>query len=222
MSEGPNERTDGGVEDRSPYGLAGPAPDERPRPAGRRNEQGIRVDPDVEAEPAVRRVVLSALVDHEPGVLARISGLFSRRQFNIESLTVGATEEGDVARMTIVIEEPEPGIEQTKKQLSKQLPVISVTELGEDAVDRELALIKVDGDEPDAVNAVADMYHGQVVDVGPTSITVEVTGQESTVDMAIESFERFGIREIVRTGSAALARGAERTGRGQSDGSLAD
>ena len=96
-------------------GLQGPAPEERPRPEGRRNSQGIRIDPEVEAEPGTRRTVLSTLVDHEPGVLAAVSGLFRRRQFNIESLTVGPTEDEDYARMTIVIEEPEPGIEQAKK-----------------------------------------------------------------------------------------------------------
>lgn len=204
-------RADGGVEARSPYGLAGPAPDERPTPAGRRNEQGIRVDPDVEAEPPIRRVIISALVDHEPGVLARISGLFSRRQFNIESLTVGPTEDGDVARMTIVVEEPEPGIEQVKKQLAKQLPVISVTELDGDAIDRELALIKVADGSADEVDAVARVFGGTAVDVGAGSVTVEVTGEEGTIDRAVDAFERFGVEELVRTGTAAIARGDRRT-----------
>ncbi|MEF8936887.1 MAG: acetolactate synthase small subunit, partial [Halovenus sp.] len=94
--------------------LPGPGPDERMLPKGRRNKQGIRIDPEAEAEHQPERALLSALVKHEPGVLAEVSGLFSRRQFNIESLTVGATIDDDFARMTIVIEEPRPGIDQAK------------------------------------------------------------------------------------------------------------
>ena len=187
-------------------GLQGPAPDERPEPGGRRNELGIRVDPDAEPEIPTRRAVLSALVKHEPGVLAKVSGLFSRRQFNIESLTVGPTSNEERARITLVIEEPEPGVEQAMKQLEKLVPVIDVTELS-GAIERELALIKVDGESPDAVGAVAEMHDGTVVDVDHDSITVEVTGSEQQIDAALETFERFGIREIKRTGTAALARG---------------
>ncbi len=195
-------------------GLKGPAPEERARPKGRRTPEGARIDPVVEAAPDERRVILSALVKHEPGVLAGVSGLFSRRQFNIESLTVGPTEYEAHARITMVIEESEPGIEQAKKQLEKLISVISVTELDADAVDRELALIKVDGEHPDAVSAVADMYDGRAVDVSIETVTVEVTGPEETIDAAIATFERFGIREVVRTGTAALASGAKETAPG--------
>jgi acetolactate synthase-1/3 small subunit len=188
-------------------GLKGPRPEDRPHPEGRRNKQGIRIDPEVEAEPPVRRTTLSALVYHEPGVLSRVSGLFSRRNFNIEGLTVGPTTEDDRARITLVIEEHEPGIEQAKKQLRKLVPVISVTELEPNAIQRELALVKVEGDEPDAVGAVADMYDGNTVDVSPEAITVQVTGSTQKIDAAIETFEQFGVREIVRTGTAALERG---------------
>jgi acetolactate synthase-1/3 small subunit len=192
-------------------GLDGPGPAERPAPEGRRNAQGIRVDPDVEAEPDRRRAVLSALVKHEPGVLANVSGLFRRRQFNIESLTVGPTTDGDRARITLEIEESEPGIEQAKKQLQKLVPVIAVTELEPDAIRRELALIKVDGSAPDQVGAVAEMYDGKTVDVSRESVTVEITGSEQKIDAAIETFGRFGIHEIVRTGTAALERGTRKT-----------
>jgi acetolactate synthase-1/3 small subunit len=192
-------------------GLDGPGPAERPTPEGRRNAQGIRVDPDVEAEPDRRRAVLSALVKHEPGVLANVSGLFRRRQFNIESLTVGPTTDGDRARITLEIEESEPGIEQAKKQLQKLVPVIAVTELEPDAIRRELALIKVDGSAPDQVGAVAEMYDGKTVDVSRESVTVEITGSEQKIDAAIETFGRFGIHEIVRTGTAALERGTRKT-----------
>jgi acetolactate synthase-1/3 small subunit len=192
-------------------GLNGPEPAERPTPEGRRNAQGIRINPETEAEPDRRRAVLSALVKHEPGVLANVSGLFRRRQFNIESLTVGPTTDGDRARITLEIEEPEPGIEQAKKQLQKLVPVIAVTELEPDAIRRELALIKVDGSDPDQVGAVAEMYDGKTVDVSRESVTVEITGSEQKIDAAVETFERFDIHEIVRTGTAALERGTRKT-----------
>jgi acetolactate synthase-1/3 small subunit len=192
-------------------GLEGPAPEERPRPDGRRTGQGIRVDPEVEAEHEPRRTVLSALVFHEPGVLAEISGLLGRRQFNIESLTVGPTVDDDLARITLVIEEPDPGIDQAKKQLAKLVDVVSVTELGEDSTHREMALLKLDADHPDRVQAVAEMHGGCVVDVSREAITVEVTGPEEEIDSAVETFRQFTVREIARTGTSALARGAGET-----------
>ena len=192
-------------------GLPGPTPDERPPPEGRRNSQGIRLDPEAEVTHEPRRAVLSSLVTHEPGVLARVSGLFSRRQFNIESLTVGPTEDTDYARITLVIEEPDPGVEQARKQLEKLVPVIAVTELDPDAIRRELALIKVDADDPDKIAAITDMYDGKTVDTSPTTITVEITGSRQKIEGAVETFEQFGIREIVRTGTAALERGDSST-----------
>ncbi|WP_248896668.1 acetolactate synthase small subunit [Haloplanus halobius] len=192
-------------------GLEGPEPEERKTPEGRRNAQGIRIDPEVEAEPERKRAVLSVLVKHEPGVLANVSGLFRRRQFNIESLTVGPTTDPDRARITLEIEETEPGIEQAKKQLQKLVPVIAVTELESTAIRRELALIKVDGTAPDQVGAVAEMYDGKTVDVSRESVTVEITGSEQKIDAAVETFGRFGIHEIVRTGTAALERGTQKT-----------
>ncbi|KOX92658.1 acetolactate synthase small subunit [Haloarcula rubripromontorii] len=187
--------------------MPGPAPDERMRPKGRRNTQGIRVDPEAEVTHEPRQAVLSALVKHRPGVLSEVSALFSRRQFNIESLTVGPTVDEDTARMTILIEEPEPGIDQAKKQLRKLVPVISVRELEGEAVRRELALVKVSGEKPDDVNAVADMYDGQAVDASTDSVTVEITGSKQKIDAAIEAFKQFDVQEIVRTGAAALERG---------------
>jgi acetolactate synthase-1/3 small subunit len=189
--------------------MPGPAPDERMRPQGRRNTQGIRIDPEAEVTHEPREAVLSALVKHEPGVLSEVSSLFSRRQFNIESLTVGPTQDQGVARMTIVIEEPQPGIEQAKKQLRKLVPTISVTELDQKNTRRELALIKVSGEKPDDVNAVADMYGGQAVDVTAESVTVELTGSKQKIDAAVDAFEQFDVQEVVRTGTAALERGAD-------------
>ncbi len=187
--------------------MPGPEPDERMRPKGRRNTQGIRVDPEAEVTHEPRQAVLSALVKHRPGVLSEVSALFSRRQFNIESLTVGPTVDDDTARMTILIEEPEPGIDQAKKQLRKLVPVVSVRELEGEAVRRELALVKVSGEKPDDVNAVADMYDGQAVDASTDSVTVEITGSKQKIDAAIEAFKQFDVQEIVRTGAAALERG---------------
>jgi acetolactate synthase-1/3 small subunit len=192
-------------------GLQGPAPDERPQPSGRRNAQGIRIDPAVAAEPASRRTVLSALVENEPGVLATISGLVSRRQFNIESLTVGTTTNPETSRVTLVIEEADPEIRQVEKQLDKVVDVISVRELSDDAVRRELVVLKVHGKRPDEVHAVTEMYDGTTLDAGPRTITVQITGGEGKVDDAIDAFRQFGIRELARTGQTALARGEEWT-----------
>ena len=192
-------------------GLEGPSPEQRQRPAGRRNSQGIRIDPEVEARQDPRRTVISALVEHEPGVLSDVSGLFSRRQFNIESLTVGPTEDDARARITLVVEEPDPGIDQIKKQLRKLIPVVSVRELEPNAMRRELALIKVDAERPDQVAAVADMYGAKTVDSSPETATFEVTGSRQKIDAAIETFGQFGIREISRTGMTALARGTDET-----------
>jgi acetolactate synthase-1/3 small subunit len=192
-------------------GLRGPAPEDRPRPTGRRNAQGIRIDPEAEAEHPPRRTVISALVEHEPGVLARVSGLFSRRQFNIESLTVADTQNDDWARITVVVEEPDPGIDQVEKQLEKVVPVIHVRELEADAVARELVVVKVDADRPNDVHAITEMYSGKTLDAGPRTITVELTGDERKIDDAIDAFRQFGIREIARTGQTALARGETET-----------
>lgn len=192
-------------------GLEGPDPEERERPIGRRNSQGIRIDPEIEAEPDPRRTIISAYVKDEPGVLARVSGLFHRRQFNIESLTVGPTQNDGYSRITLVVEEPDPGIEQIKKQLNKVLPVVHVRELDSNPVASELVLLKVDGDEPDKVQAITEMYDGQTLDAGPRTVTVQITGSEGKIDDAIDAYKQFGIREIARTGQAALARGEEET-----------
>ena len=200
------------------HGLQGPAPEERPHPEGRRNSQGIRIDPEAEAEHEPRRAVISALVEDDPGVLSRVSGLFSRRQFNIESLTVGPTTVENHSRITMVIEESDPGIDQAEKQLAKLKPVISVGELDADAVRTELVLLKVEGDDPDKVHAVTEMYDGQTLDAGPKTITVQLTGDEQKIDDAIDAFRQFGIIEIARTGYTALARGDQATVPGEKPG----
>ena len=192
-------------------GLAGPGPAQRERPTRRRSKEGVRVDPEAEASHPERRTTISALVKHEPGVLAEVAGLVSRRRFDIDSLTVGPTTNPETARMTLTIEEPEPGVRQVEKQLEKLVPVISVRELGRDAVRRELAVLKVHDDDPAAVESVASMFDARTLDAEPGTVTVEVTGSSAEVDRAIEAFQRFGVRELTRTGTAALARGSEWT-----------
>ena len=196
-------------------GLQGPRPEERPHPEGRRNSQGIRIDPAVEAEPDTRTAMVSALVDHEPGVLARVSGLFSRRQFNIESLTVGPTTVEGNARITLVVEETEPGIEQVKKQLAKLKPVLSVGELEDRAIRSELVLLKVNGDEPEKVQAISEMYDAETLDAGPRTITVQLTGEYDEIEDALDAYRQFGIIEIARTGPTALSRGDQPTTPGE-------
>ncbi|MFC5279414.1 acetolactate synthase small subunit [Halorubrum rubrum] len=203
-------------------GMPGPAPDERPQPEGRRNLEGHRIDPVVEAEHDSRRAVISALVEDEPGVLARVSGLVSRRQFNIESLTVGPTTVEGHSRITMVVEETDPGIDQIEKQMAKLKPVISVGEVSGSAVTSELVLLKVHGEEPDKVHAVAEMYDGRTLDAGPETITVQLTGDESKIDDAIDAFDQFGIIEIARTGQTALARGNIPTAPGEKPGTAGE
>jgi acetolactate synthase-1/3 small subunit len=203
-------------------GLPGPAPDERPQPDGRRTKQGERVDARGEAEPETRTAVVSALVEHEPGVLAKVSGLFSRRQFNIESLTVGPTTVDGHARITLVVEETDAGIEQVKKQVEKLVPVIAVGELADDAVQAELVLLKVHGEKPDEVHAITQMYEGQTLDAGPRTITVQITGDHQKIDDAVDAFRQFGIVEIARTGQTALARGDTPTTPGETPAASAE
>lgn len=190
--------------------VSGSPPQDREKPRGRRNAQGFRIDPEAEAEREPRRAVISALVNHQPGVLAKVSGLFARRQYNIESLTVGPTVDESLARMTIVVEEAEPDIDQVKRQLRKEVHAWSVREV-EAAIERELALIKVDGNDPAGVAAVADMYDGNAVHSDENVLTVEVTGTETEIDTAITAFEQFGVHEVARTGTAALASGTRST-----------
>jgi len=201
--------------DRTTGELPGPAPEERPHPEGRRNGQGQRIDPEAEAEPRPREAVISALVDNEPGVLARVAGLVSRRQFNIESLTVGPTTVEGHARITMVVEESDPGIDQIERQMAKLKPVISVGEIDDEAVTSELVLIKVNGDDPEGIRAVTEMFDGRTVDVGAEAVTVQITGDEDTVDRAIAAYHQFGVREIARTGQTALASGVGPTAPGE-------
>lgn len=158
----------------------------------------------------MNRHVLSVLVENQSGVLSRISGLFSRRGYNIDSLTVGETEDTKTSRMTIVVRGDDYILEQIKKQLNKLIDVIKIIELKQSqAVFRELALIKVDAPPNSRASIIStiDIFRAKVVDVAKESLTAEITGDQSKVDAFIELMSPYGIREIVRTGLTALERG---------------
>ncbi|CFX85982.1 Acetolactate synthase, small subunit [Syntrophomonas zehnderi OL-4] len=153
---------------------------------------------------------LSVTVENRPGVLTRVATLFRRRGYNIDSLTVGRTENPDVSRMTIVVEGDDKVIEQVNKQLHKLVEVIKIVDITQDkAVERELALIKVKADP--AVRAeivqIVDIFRGRIVDIGRSSLIIEVTGDEGKIDAIEESLRPFGIMELVRTGKIAMVRG---------------
>lgn len=156
---------------------------------------------------------LAVLVENRSGVLSRVAALFSRRGYNIDSLAVGITEDPTVSRMTIVVHGDDSVLEQVKKQLNKLVDVIKVSDLvSEETVERELALFKVAADENSRaeVMQITDIFRARIVDMGPKSVTVEVTGDEDKI-LAIENLlQKFGIKEMVRTGKIAIARGSKK------------
>jgi acetolactate synthase-1/3 small subunit len=155
------------------------------------------------------RHTLGVLVENQPGVLSRVAGLFSGRGFNIESLTVAETIEPEISRITLVTSGNEQIMEQIIKQLRKLVNVIKVIDFREvDFVEREMALIKVKAEATTRAEALrmVDIFRGKVVDVSPTSYTIEVTGDEKKIEAIIELLQHLGIIEIVRTGKAAIAR----------------
>jgi acetolactate synthase-1/3 small subunit len=157
------------------------------------------------------RHTLSVLVEDQPGVLARISALFARRGYNIESLAVGPTEIDGLSRMTIVIDVDALSLEQITKQLNKLINVLKIVEYGEDAVvARELVLIKVRADENSraAVLQVVELFRAKVVDVANDAVTIEATGSREKLSALLEVLQPHGIKEIVQSGVVALARGS--------------
>ncbi len=154
---------------------------------------------------------LAALVVNKPGVLARISGLLSRRMFNIESITAGYTEEPDVTRITLVVNGDDHILDQVMKQLSKLVDVIKVVELkAEETVDRELALVKVRAEasrRSDIVNLVS-VFRANIIDVGKETMIIEILGDEQKINAFCAVLEDYGIIEMVRTGKVALTRGS--------------
>jgi acetolactate synthase-1/3 small subunit len=154
---------------------------------------------------------VSVLVENRPGVLARISALFARRGFNIDSLAVGETEDPNVSRMTIVVRGDGPPVEQMVKQLHKLINVLRIAELPHDgSVERELALVKVavDANRRAEVLKVVEVFRAKVVDVGAEALVVEVTGGPEKVTAFDQLMKDYGIIEIARTGRVALGRGA--------------
>lgn len=157
----------------------------------------------------MKKHTLSVLVENKPGVLARISGLFSRRGFNIESLAVGVTEETSISRITIVVSGDDAVLEQVKKQLNKLIDVIHIAELSPyDSVSRELALIKVEVDTTtrSMVMQIVDVFRARIIDVATDSLIVEVTGSKGKIASIQRLLSQFGIKEMVRTGKVALHR----------------
>ncbi|MEC3973796.1 acetolactate synthase small subunit [Amycolatopsis sp. H20-H5] len=154
---------------------------------------------------------LSVLVENKPGVLARVSGLFSRRGFNIESLAVGPTENPEVSRMTIVVAVEELPLEQVTKQLNKLVNVIKIVELEKStAVQRELLLVKVRADNTvrSQVLETVQLFRAKVVDVSPEAVTIEATGTADKIGALLRMLEPYGIRELVQSGMVAVGRGA--------------
>jgi acetolactate synthase-1/3 small subunit len=162
---------------------------------------------------AGRTKVISILVENKPGVLHMISNLFRRRNFNIESITVGPTEQPDIARMTITVNEDEKTVEQVIKQVAKQIDVLKVAELESgNYVMRELALIKVkvsDSKERSDIINFVNVFRGRIIDVSTDSITVEITGSPDKIDAFLNLMKTYGIIELARTGITALSRGAK-------------
>ena len=157
------------------------------------------------------RHTLSVLVENKPGVLARVSSLFSRRGFNIDSLAVGPTEHAEISRMTIVVNVEELPLEQVTKQLNKLVNVIKIVELDTTAsVQRELLLVKVkaDLDTRSHVLETVQLFRAKVVDVAPDAVTIEATGTADKLDALIKVLEPFGIKELVQSGMVAVGRGS--------------
>jgi acetolactate synthase I/III small subunit len=154
---------------------------------------------------------IAVIVENKTGVLARIAGLFSRRSFNIDSLSVGATDNPDYSRMTITVQGDRDVLEQVIKQLSKLINVIRVSEMepGE-AIDRELAIIKVSADKENRseIMQIVNIFRASIIDVSHRSMIIEVTGDEEKIDAIVQLLRQFGIKEMARTGKVSMVRGA--------------
>jgi acetolactate synthase-1/3 small subunit len=158
----------------------------------------------------MKQHVVSALVENRAGTLSRVSGLFSRRGFNIDSLTVGETEDHSVSRMTIVVAGDDAVLEQIIKQLAKLSDVIAVRELEQDScVRREIILVKVGANEKTrtAVIEIAGIFRSRIIDVSPSTITIEATGDIEKLNGLVLLLRPYGILELARTGLVALERG---------------
>jgi len=155
---------------------------------------------------------LSVLVENKPGVLTRVSALFARRGFNIDSLAVGVTEDPTLSRITIVVSAADTPLEQITKQLHKLVNVIKIQDLepGE-SIDRELALFKVNAppERRGEVIEIVNVFRAKIVDVGKNSLTIEATGSSDKLEAMEDLFRAYGIKELARTGKIALSRGSK-------------
>lgn len=157
-----------------------------------------------------RMHTVTVLVENKPGVLARVAGLFARRGFNIESLAVSITDDPTVSRMTIVVTGDDSTLDQINKQTNKLIDVIKVIDYSEiPTLERELAMIKV-GAEAEGraeIMQIVDIFRAKIVDISESTFTIEVTGNTDKVDAIERLLSPFGIKEVVRTGKIAMARG---------------
>jgi acetolactate synthase-1/3 small subunit len=156
------------------------------------------------------RHIISLLMENEAGALSRVAGLFSSRGYNIESLTVAATEDPTLSRMTLVTAGSDDVVEQITKQLNKLIEVVKVVDLSDgDHIERELMLIKVRavGKDREEIKRMADIFRGRIIDVTDKSYTIELTGTGSKLDAFLEGIERSAILETVRTGASGIGRG---------------
>jgi len=158
-----------------------------------------------------RTHVISALVLHKPGVLQRVAGLFTRRGFNIDNITVGTSEQDNMARMTIISRGDEKVLEQIIKQLNKLIDVVKVRDLDpENTVKRELCLIKIHAASERTRSEViqyVNIFRGRIIDVSPETLTIEITGPPEKIEALIDLSRGFGIKQIARTGATAMSRG---------------
>jgi acetolactate synthase-1/3 small subunit len=155
---------------------------------------------------------LSVFVENNPGVLSKVSGLFGRRGYNIESLVVSETEDRTISRMTIIVDGDDEILEQVKKQLNKLVDVIKVSDLtNEETVDRQLLLIRVNADNSTRTEIIQlmDIFRARIVDIGRKSLMIEATGDETKIDAIIKSLQPFGIQELVKTGTISVVRGSK-------------
>ena len=159
----------------------------------------------------MKKYNLAILVDNKPGVLTHVSGLISRRAFNIESISAGYTEETDVTRINIEVSvEDKHELEQVINQLSKLIDIIKIVNLGEvDSIGRELVLLKVRANKETLkdIRNIVDVFRGKIVDISPENVVIEITGSQGKIEAICEMMAQFEIIEIARTGTIAISRG---------------
>jgi len=168
---------------------------------------------EVQAAENDRRHVVSALVQNVPGVLAHVSGMLASRAYNIHSLAVGETEEPELSRMTFVVVGDNNILEQVRKQLEKIVTVVRVDDISsQDHVERDLMLVKVQADRDDRpeIRELTRIFRGRIVDVSPSEMMIELSGQEKKIEAFIDMLRPFGILELCRTGRIAMVRSVNR------------